>query len=210
MRIIGLTGGIAMGKSTAAHFYRRAHIPVFDADATVRALQSRTGKAIPALQSAFPAAFSGQALDRAALRRLVLADPTQLTRLESIMHPLVRQAERAFLARARRGGASIAVLDIPLLFETGADRRVDLVVTMSAPRPVQIARIRAERHLPEEEILAILRRQAPDQLRRAGANLVVRTGLSRYEALRTLKRHLTTLRAHPYTGKNRAFHSVRH
>jgi len=143
-----------MGKSTAANFYRRAHIPVFDADATVHQLQSPHGRAMPALRQAFPTAVTPQGLDRNTLRQLVFSDPAQLSRLEAIIHPLVRAAEHAFLARARRAGAPICVLDIPLLFETGADRRVDLIVTMSAPPSVQLHRIRTQRHLREDDIKA--------------------------------------------------------
>jgi dephospho-CoA kinase len=194
MLIIGLTGGIAMGKSTAARFYRAAHIPVFDADATVHQLQSRNGRAMPALRGAFPTAVGPNGLDRAALRRLVMADRQQLARLEAIMHPLVTEARQQFLARARRAGTPIVVLDIPLLFETGGDRRVDLIVTASAPPSVQFHRIRHERHLSDGEIKAILARQAPDRLRIRRADLVVRTGLSRYHAWRILKRHLIRLR----------------
>ena len=194
MIIIGLTGGIAMGKTTAARFYRSAHISVFDADATVRRLQSPNGRAIPALRAAFPSAVGPAGVDRGLLRRLVLSDPAKLSRLEAIIHPLVRAAERSFLARARRAGAAICVLDIPLLYETGADRRVDLVVTVSAPASVQRQRLRHQRKLNDEEIAAILKRQAPDRLRTRRADLVVRTGLSRYHALQSLKRHLARLR----------------
>ena len=195
MIVIGLTGGIAMGKSTAAGFYRRARIPVFDADAVVRRLQSPHGRAIPALRSAFPTAVGPHGLDRNILRHLVFADRTQLRRLEAIMHPLVREAERAFLARARRVRARFCVLDIPLLFETGAEQRVDLIVAVSAPPRVQMYRIRTQRNLPEDEIGAILKRQYPDRMRRSRADVVVHTGLSRYHALKTLKRHLAFLRS---------------
>lgn len=194
MIIIGLTGGMAMGKSTAASFYRRARLPVFDADATVHQLQAPRGAATPALKRVFPEAYDGDRLDRARLRHLVFTDRGKLTRLEAIMHPLVHAAEAGFLARCRRHGTPICVLDIPLLFETGAERRVDLIVAVSAPRAVQIARIRAERHLPDHEIRAILARQLPDRMRVARADLVVRTGLSRHHALRTLERHLQQLR----------------
>lgn len=193
MVIIGLTGGIAMGKSTAADFYRRARIPVFDADAEIHRLQSPGGRAIPALKAAFPATVGPAGLDRAALRHLVLSDPAQLSRLEAIMHPMVRAAEKKFLARARRAGATLCVMDIPLLFETGADRRVDLIITMSAPPSVQLRRMREQRRLREDEARAILKRQVPDRWRTDHADLVVRTGLSRYHGLRTLKRHLALL-----------------
>src|SRR5580704_12251762 len=122
MKIVGLTGGIGMGKSTAAAAFRRARIPVFDADATVHLLQASGGRALPAIAAAFPGTVRDNRLDRAALRAAVLGRPDALARLERIIHPLVHAEERAFLARARRGGARIAVLDIPLLFETDGGR----------------------------------------------------------------------------------------
>ena len=195
MRVIGLTGGMAMGKSTAAQFYRRHHVPVFDADAVVRQLQSPQGAAIPALRQAFPEVITPAGLDRVALREIVLADPKRLARLEAIMHPLVRAAERRFRAQAQRAHARLCVLDIPLLFETRAHHRVDLIVTVSAPLAVQLHRIRQQRRLPEHQIKSILHRQSPDALRRKHADLVVRTGLSRHHALKTLKIHLLQLLA---------------
>src|ERR1700722_313312 len=142
MKIVGLTGGIGMGKSTAAAAFRRAAIPVFDADATVHQLQGPGGRALPAVEAAFPGTVRDTRLDRPALRAAVLGNPEALTRLEQIVHPLVRAAERAFLARARRAGSRVAVLDIPLLFETDGGRRADLVVVVSAPRAIQIHRVR--------------------------------------------------------------------
>ncbi len=195
MIVIGLTGGMAMGKSTAARFYRSHHVPVFDADAVVHQLQSPKGRAIPALRAAFPGAFTKVGLDRALLRQIVMADPVRLAQLESIMHPLVRAAQRKFRAQAQRARARLCVLDIPLLFETGGDRRVDLVVTASAPHSVQLHRIREQRHLPEDQIKSILAHQLPDKLRRKYADLVVPTGLSRYHSLKILKTHLLQLLA---------------
>ncbi|MBV8703508.1 MAG: dephospho-CoA kinase, partial [Acetobacteraceae bacterium] len=121
MRVIGLTGGIGMGKSTAAAFFRRARIPVFDADAAVHRLQARGGRALRPIARAFPGTVRDGVLDRALLRNAVLGDRAALSRLEAILHPMVRAEERAFLARARRAGHRLAVLDIPLLFETGGD-----------------------------------------------------------------------------------------
>ena len=134
MIILGLTGGIGMGKSTAAAAFRRARIPVFDADAAVHRLQARGGRAVRAIAAAFPGTVRDGAVDRAALRHAVLGKPEALTRLEGILHPMVRQEERAFVARARRRGTRAVVLDIPLLLETGGDRRVDRIVVVSAPR----------------------------------------------------------------------------
>ncbi len=200
MQVIGLTGGIGMGKSTAAAAFRRAHIPVFDADAAVHALQAPSGPALRAIAAAFPGTVRTDAqgrrvLDRPALRNRVLTDPPALKRLESIIHPMVRRAEEKFLALARRSGARIAVLDIPLLLETGGDRRVDFVVVVSAPRPVQIARVRRRRQLDTAQIEAVLARQMPDGEKRRRADLVVRTGLSRHHALRAIRRLIRDLRA---------------
>ena len=193
MRIIGLTGGIGMGKSTAAAVFRRAGIPVFDADATVHALQARGGRAVRAIERAFPGTVRGDAVDREALRRAVLGNPDALRRLEAIVHPLVRDAERAFVARARRRGARAVVLDIPLLFETGGEARVDRVVVVSAPRDVQAGRLRKRRRMTEQQIEAVIARQMPDREKRRRADVVVPTGLSRHHAQRILRRAIRGL-----------------
>jgi dephospho-CoA kinase len=193
MKIIGLTGGIGMGKSTASAAFRRARIPVFDADATVHRLQGQGGRALPAIAAAFPGTVRGNRLDRAALRAAVLGQPAALARLERIVHPLVRAEERAFLARARRAGSRVAVLDIPLWFETGAGRRADLVVVVSAPRDVQVHRVRLRRRMSKADVAAVIARQMPDAEKRRRADVVVRTGLSRHHAQRELRRLIRTL-----------------
>lgn len=194
MRIIGLTGGIGMGKSTAAAAFRRARIPVFDADAVVHTLQGHGGRAIRPIAEAFPGTVRDGVVDRAALRAAVLGRPDQLHRLERIVHPLVRREERAFLGRARRAGARAVLLDIPLLFETGADARVDFIIVVSAPRAVQIARVRRRRGMTDPQIAAVLARQTPDREKRRRADLVVQTGLSRHYAQRILRRLIGRLR----------------
>ncbi len=193
MRIIGLTGGIGMGKSTAAAFFRRAHIPVFDADATVHRLQGPGGRALKPIAAAFPGTVVDNRLDRARLRTAVLADPTALKRLEGIIHPMVRAAELAFLARARRAARRVAVLDIPLLLETAKRRHVDTVLVVSAPRDVQISRVGRRGRMDRAQIAAVIARQMPDREKRRHADLVVKTGLSRFHALRSLRRFLHTL-----------------
>ena len=195
MKVIGLTGGIGMGKSTAAAAFRRAGLPVFDADATVHRLQARGGRAVPAIAVAFPGTVRDGAVDRTLLRRAAVDSPGAMTRREAILHPLVRQEERAFLARARRAGRRAVVLDIPLLLETGGDRRVDLVVVVSAPPAVQMARVRARRQMTPAQIQAIIARQMPDRNKRRRADVVIRTGLSRHHALRRLRRLLLELLA---------------
>jgi len=194
MKIVGLTGGIGMGKSTAAMAFRRARIPVFDADAAVHKLQGPGGLALPAIAAAFPGTVRDNRLDRAALRAAVLGRPEALTRLERIVHPLVRAEERAFLARARRAGSRMAVLDIPLLFETDGGRRADLVVVVSAPRNVQIHRVRLRRRMSAADVAAVIARQMPDAEKRRRADVVVRTGLSRHHAQRRIRRFIRELR----------------
>lgn len=184
-----------MGKSTAAAAFRRARIPVFDADAAVHTLQGPGGRALRPIGAAFPGTVRDGVLDRAALRAAVLGQPEALKRLERIVHPMVRQEERAFLARARRAGARAAVLDIPLLLETGGRRHVDTIVVVSAPRAVQIHRVGLRRRMDRAQIEAVIARQMPDAQKRRRADLVVRTGLSRFHALRTLRRFMQTLRA---------------
>jgi dephospho-CoA kinase len=194
VKIIGLTGGIGMGKTTIARLLRRQHIPVFDADAAVHALQMPGGRALPAIETAFPGTVRNGRLDRGRLRATVLANPRALQRLEAVMHPMVRADERAFVARARRNGAAIAVLDIPLLFESGGARRVDMVMAVSAPHRVQRARVRARRQLTPEQIDAVLARQLPDRERCRRADYVIKTGLSRRHAQARLARLLDRLR----------------
>jgi dephospho-CoA kinase len=193
VKVIALTGGIGMGKSTAAAAFRRAGLPVFDADAEVHRLQARGGAAVRAIGEAFPGVVRDGAVDRAALRDAAVQDPAAMARLEAILHPLVRDAERRFVARHRRAGRRAVVLDIPLLFETHGERRVDAVVVVSAPRAVQEARVRRRRRMRPEQVAAIIARQTPDAEKRRRADLVVRTGLSRGHALRTLRRGMAEL-----------------
>jgi dephospho-CoA kinase len=188
MIVLGLTGGIGMGKSTAAAAFRRARIPVFDADAAVHRLQARGGRAVRAIEAAFPGTVRDGAVDRMALREAVLGNPDALARLEGILHPMVEHEERAFVARARRRGKRAVVLDIPLLFETGGDARVDRVVVVSAPRSVQVQRVRGRRRMNAADIAAVIARQMPDAEKRRRADVVVSTGLSRHHSLRTLSR----------------------
>ncbi len=194
MKVIGLTGGIGMGKTTVAAIFARHGIPVFDADATVHRLQRPNGAALPALARAFPGAVTNGILDRAALRDIVLADPAGLRRLERLMHPLVRREEHAFRAAARRRARRLILLDIPLLFETGADRRVDRTITVSAPRREQIARIRRRGALRPAQIAAIIAKQMPDAEKRRRADHVIRTGLSRFDTRRQVERLIGQLK----------------
>lgn len=194
MKIVGLTGGIGMGKTTAAAAFRRAGIPVFDADAAVHRLQAQGGRAVRPIAAAFPGTVIAGAVDRARLRAIALPDPAAMTRLERILHPMVRQAERAFLTRARRAAARIAVLDIPLLLETGSQRRVGHVVVVSAPAAIQRVRVRARRRMTDAQITAIIARQMPDRTKRRLADTVVQTGLSKFHAQRQVRRLVRQLR----------------
>ena len=194
MKVLGLTGGIGMGKSTAANTFRRLHVPVFDADAAVHRLQGGGGAAVRPIEAAFPGTTRDGRVDREALRARVLGDPAALRRLEAIVHPLVRRAERAFLAAARRRGERLAVLDIPLLFETGGERRVDEVIVVTAPAAVQRARVLRRRGMTPERLDAILARQMPDALKRRKADHLVQTGLSRHAAQRHIRAIVRGLR----------------
>ena len=193
MRIIGLTGGIGMGKSTAAAAFRRARIPVFDADLAVHQMQARGGRAVRLIAAAFPGTIRDGAIDRGALRQAVLGNREALTRLEHILHPMVEAEERAFVSRARRAGKPAVVLDIPLLFETKGDKRVDTIVVVSAPRAIQVYRVALRRGMSKVDVAAIIRRQMPDAEKRRRADLVVKTGLSRNHTLRILTRFIQTL-----------------
>jgi dephospho-CoA kinase len=193
MRIIGLTGGIGMGKSTAAAAFRRARIPVFDADLAVHRMQARGGRAVKAIETAFPGTTANGAVDRNALRQAVLGNRAALTRLEHILHPMVEAEERAFVGRARRAGRSAVVLDIPLLFETRGDKRVDTVVVVSAPRAIQIHRVSLRRRMSKADVEAVIARQMPDQEKRRRADLIIKTGLSRAHTLKSLNRFIQTL-----------------
>ena len=188
MKIIGLTGSIGMGKSTAATAFRKAGIPVFDADRAVHRLQARGGRAVRAIGRAFPGTVRDGTVDRAALRQAVVFDTAALKRLEAILHPMVRLEERAFLAASRRAGRKLVVLDIPLLFETKGEGRVDQIVVVSAPPDIQRSRVRARRRMTEAQIDAIIARQMPDAEKRRRADVVIRTGLSRNHAWRQIRR----------------------
>jgi dephospho-CoA kinase len=194
MIVIGLTGGIGMGKSTAASVFRARGVPVFDADAEVHRMQRRGGAAVGAIAAAFPGAVQDGAVDRARLRAAVLGNPEALRRLEALIHPRVRAAERRFLARARRAGHQVAVLDIPLLFETGGAARVDHVVVVSAPADVQRHRVRLRGRMDAAQAAAVIARQMPDAAKRRRADTVIRTGLSRFHARRQILRLLERLR----------------
>jgi dephospho-CoA kinase len=162
-----------MGKSTTARFFAEAGVPVHDADAVVHQLYE--GKAVAAIEAAFPGTAVGSTVDRSKLAARVLNDPTALKRLEAIVHPLVQEAEQQLLAEAEMRGEKVAVLDIPLLFETGAERRVDAVVVVSSPEDVQRTRLLERPGMTVEKLESILARQMPDAEKRKRADFVVDT-----------------------------------
>ena len=172
MFVLGLTGSIAMGKTTTAKLFAEAGVPVHDADATVHRLYE--GEAAAAIEAAFPGTTKAGKVDRTALSRHVVGNPQNLKKLEAIVHPLVRAEEAQFLADAERMGAHSAVLDIPLLFETGGDTRVDAVVVVSAPAELQRERA-IERGLSTAQFDALSARQMPDAEKRRRADFVVDT-----------------------------------
>ncbi|HVE23081.1 MAG TPA: dephospho-CoA kinase [Acidocella sp.] len=187
MMVIGLTGGIGMGKSTVAKIFAAHGIPCFNADDEVHLLQAPGGRAIPALDRAFPGTVEDGVLNRAKLREWVLRDDAAMRRLEAIMHPLVRQSEAHFRTAAFRAGRGAVLLDLPLLFETGSENRFSKIITVSAPPDVQLERVR-RRGLPEAQIEAIIARQMPDAEKRRRADYVVRTGLSKFHTVRQVRR----------------------
>lgn len=173
MIVIGLTGSVGMGKSATARMFAEAGIPVHDADAAVHRLYE--GDAVAPIEAAFPGVTRAGKVDREKLGARVLNDAAALKRLEAIVHPLVRLEERQFLEAAAAGGAHCAVLDIPLLFETGADRRVDVVVVVSAPLEEQRSRVLARPGMTEAKFESVLAKQLPDTEKRARADFVVDT-----------------------------------
>ncbi len=205
MRVIGLSGSIGMGKSTAAAALRRLGIPVHDADAEVHRLLRRDRELIAAIEAAFPGVTGVDGVDRPALGAKVFDDPAALRRLEALIHPRVRRSEIAFLRRAHAARRPIAVLDIPLLFETGGDTRCDAAMVVAAPRFLQEQRVLARRGMTRERLTAIRRRQLSDEEKLRRADVVIPTGLDRRTALRILKQALAVLRVSrpPHRGLRR-------
>jgi dephospho-CoA kinase len=173
MLILGLTGSIGMGKSTTAKLFAEAGVPVYDADAAVH--QIYEGEAAPAIEAAFPGTTIDGKVDRARLSAQVLHNPAAIKRLEQIVHPMLGASRQKFLDGAERSGAPVAVVDVPLLFETGGERRVDAVVVVTTTPEVQRERIFARDNMTDEKLDAILARQLPDAEKRQRADVVVDT-----------------------------------
>jgi dephospho-CoA kinase len=197
MVIVGLTGSIGMGKSTAARMLRQMGVPVYDADAAVHELQKPGGAALPPIEAAFPGVVKNGVLDRQALGARVFGNKDALRKLESIVHPLVGQKQRAFLKRASQRGVPLVVLDIPLLFEGRGERRVDAVMVVTAPGFLQRRRVLARPGMTEEKFAGILRQQVADKTKRAKATVVIPTGLGLAPTRLALQRAVDRLKRLP-------------
>jgi dephospho-CoA kinase len=173
MKILGLTGSIGMGKSTTAKLFAEAGVPVYDADATVHRVYE--GEAVPAIEAAFPGTTADGKVDRARLSAKVVHDPAAIQRLEQIVHPMLRSYHQKFLQDAEQAGAPVVVMDVPLLFETGGEKRVDAVVVVTTAPELQRERILARGTMTAETLDAILARQTPDAEKRRRADFVVDT-----------------------------------
>jgi dephospho-CoA kinase len=195
MIVLGLTGSIGMGKSTASGMLRRLGVPLFDADAVVHRLLGPGGEAVAAVETLFPGVRDDTgAIDRRLVGQRVFGNSAALRRLEAILHPMVRQAETRFVRQARARGESLVVLDIPLLYETGGPDRVDYVLVVSAPARVQRERVMRRPGMTEIRFASILRAQMPDREKRRRADFVVPTGLGRGLTFRRLRRVVAELR----------------
>jgi dephospho-CoA kinase len=173
MRVLGLTGSIGMGKSTTAKLFAEAGVPVYDADATVHEIYQ--GEAAPAIEAAFPGTTVDGKVDRARLSAKVVHDPAAIRQLEQIVHPMLKAYHQKFLDDAERSGAPVAVVDVPLLFETGGEKRVDAVVVVTTSPENQRKRILARGTMAKEALDALLARQMPDPEKRKRADFVVDT-----------------------------------
>lgn len=196
MVILGLTGSIGMGKSTAAQMLRRMGLPVHDSDAAVHRMMSPGGEAIEAIRAAFPDAINAEGgVDRQALGRHVFGNPDALRTLEAILHPRVRDSQNRFLKKAAARREPIAVLDVPLLFETEGDQRCDATVVVTAPAFLQRQRVLSRPGMTAEKLAGILSQQVPDAKKRCRADFVVLSNLGRRETLRELQEIVRVLKS---------------
>jgi dephospho-CoA kinase len=195
MITIGLTGSIGMGKSTTAAMFAEAGAPVYDADAEVHKLQAKGGAAVEAIEAAFPGVVKDGAVDRQALGERVFGDPEALKRLNGIIYPLLGAGRAAFFADAEARGCDMVVLDIPMLFETGGEARMDVVVVVSAPEHVQRERVLARPGYGADRLDAILARQMHDKEKRARAHFVIDTGQGFDHAREQVRQVIAAIRA---------------
>ena len=197
MKVIGLTGSIGMGKSTTAAMFEAEGVPAHDADAEVHALYDVGGKAVPLIEAAFPGVVKDGRVDRAALSHRVVGDAAALKQLEEIVHPLMGEARAAFFDAARQAGKVLVLVDVPLLFETGGEAKVDVVVVVSAPAEQQRDRVLAREAMTPEKFAAILARQMPDAEKRKRADFVIDTGRGIDAAHEQVKAVISSLRHRP-------------
>ncbi|MEI9930723.1 MAG: dephospho-CoA kinase [Rhizomicrobium sp.] len=193
--VIGLTGSIGMGKSETARMFAKLGIPVYDSDAAVHTLYEPGGAAVEKIAAAFPGTVRGGRVDRAALSKQLAGDEAAFKKLESIVHPLVAEENRKFLAQAQADRADMTVQDIPLLFETGGHARMDAVVVVSAPTHIQRQRVLERPGMSEEKLDQILSRQMPDAEKRAKAHFVVETDKGLDHAFAQVKAIVEALKA---------------
>lgn len=195
MFVLGLTGSIGMGKSATAAIFRANGIPVHDSDATVHALYR--GEAVPLIEAAFPGTVVNGVVDRATLAEQVLDNLPAIKRLEAIVHPLVKASRQAFVAEAKARGERLVVVDIPLLYETGSEADTDAVLLVTAPEPVQKARLVTRPGMTEEKLAAILAKQIPDAEKRRRADFIIDTSQGHDDAERQVKALLDHLLNNP-------------
>lgn len=193
--LVGLTGSIGMGKSETAKLFARLGVPIYDSDAAVHRLYEPGGAAVPPIEKAFPGSVAGGRVDRAALSKRLAGNEEAFRRLEAIVHPLVAADQRVFLAKAAKDGAEIVVQDIPLLFETGGQARMDAVVVVSAPGELQRARVLERPGMTADKLDHILSRQMPDAEKRAKAHFVVETDKGLDHAFEQVKKIVAALKA---------------
>lgn len=203
MIVLGLTGSIGLGKSTTAQMFRDAGAPVWDADAAVHALYGPGGAALGAMAAAFPGVVRPYGVDRALLGERLHGDPEALRKLEEIVHPLLLGDREAFLGWARQAGHEVAVIDVPLLLETGLDLTVDAVVVVSAPEAVQRERVMARNGMTAERLDTLLARQMPDAEKRARADFVIDTARGMDAAREQVAAVLTAVRQSDFRSRRR-------
>ncbi len=197
---LGLTGSIGMGKSTTAQMFRDEGVPVHDSDLTVHQLYE--GEAAPLIEEAFPGTTQNGVVDRGLLSPMVVGKPDAMKRLEAIVHPLVREKEMAFRKNAIEAGEPLAILDVPLLFETGGDSRADGVVVVTAPADVQRERVLARPGMTVDKFEAILARQTPDADKRAKADFIIDTSLGLEAARHEVRKIITAVKSGAWANRD--------
>ena len=200
MIVVGLTGSIGMGKTTVARMFAEEGVPVWSADEAVHRLYAPGAPGAAVVARLVPEAVGSRGVDRARLRAAALADPTFLERIEAAIHPLVAEDRARFLAEARKSGAPVAVCEVPLLFETGAEKKCDRVVVVSAPPEVQRARVLGREGMSPELLDRLLARQLPDAEKRRRADFVIDTGCSKEATRAQVRKVLDRLRAQAREG----------